>query len=312
VSNEPGDGRTVSHRPYRDAADWWRVRSLLVQAWPRSRHGTVWDIRHWDGERYHRAELADDARRAGLIGLWEADDGRLVGAVHPEGGGASFLEVDPDFRHLEPEMIRWAEGRFARNSASGRTIEFWVGDKDAVRRDILAHLGYRPDEQGGWMRCLRFDSLPEADPPAPAEPYRFRATEPSEADCTRMAALLNAGFGRTVHSAPEIRNFVDLSPSFEHDLNLVAVAPDGAFAATAGITYDAANRHGVIEPVCTHPDHRRHGLARGLLLEGLARLRARGALTASLDTGEGEAANALYAGCGFVEGHHFRAWRRRL
>jgi GNAT superfamily N-acetyltransferase len=306
-----GNDEAVSHRAYRDAVDWWRIRSLLVEARPRSPHGSIWDIRRWDGWRFHRAELADDARLADLIGLWETEDGRPVGAVHPDGHGDSYLEVDPDFRHLEPEMIEWAEGQLAAETLDGRTIEFWVSDDDESRRDALEDRGYRPTDQGRWMRCLRFDRLSETEPAAPTEPYRFRSTDSTPVDCARMAALLNAGFGRAVHSASEIRNFVDLSPSFEHALNLVAVAPDGAFAATVGVTYDAANRHGLIEPVCTDPDHRRHGLARGLLLEGLGRLRARGALTASLDTGEGEAANALYVGCGFTEGHHFRVWRKR-
>jgi ribosomal protein S18 acetylase RimI-like enzyme len=312
MTAQPGSEQAVSHRPYRDAADWWRIRSLLIEAWPRNPHGSVWDIRRWDGWRFHRAELADADRLAGLIGLWETEAGRTVGAVHPEGNGDAYLEVDPDFRHLEPEMIHWAEAHLARETADGRTIEFWASDEDQGRREVLAAAGYRPADQAGWMRCLRFDRLPETEAPGPAEGYRFRSTESSDADCARMAGLLNAGFGRTVHSPAEIRNFVDFSPSFEHELNLVAVAPDGAFAATVGITYDAANRHGLIEPVCTDPDHRRLGLARGLLLEGLARLRARGALSASLDTGEGEAANALYVGCGFTEGHHFRTWRRTL
>ena len=40
------------------------------------------------------------------------------------------------------------------------------------------------------------------------------------------------------------------------------VAPDGSFAAYVGIPYDEANRRGIYEPVCTHPDHQRQGLAR--------------------------------------------------
>jgi GNAT superfamily N-acetyltransferase len=272
----------------------------------------VWDIRRWDGWRFHRTDPPGDDRLAGEIGLWETPDGRVVGAVHAEGSGDACIEVDPDFRLLEPEMIDWAEEHLGRTGESGRHIEFWLSDEDQPRRSLLSGRAYRPDDSGGWMRCLAFDRLPAFEPVTLAEPYRLRTTDSSGTDCARMADLLNAGFGRTAHSAAEIRNFVELSPSFEDELNLVAVAPDGSFAATVGLTFDSANRHGLIEPVCTHPDHRRHGLARVLLLEGLRRLAGRGALTASLDTGEGEAANALYIGCGFVEGHHFRPWRREF
>jgi len=44
--------------------------------------------------------------------------------------------------------------------------------------------------------------------------------------------------------------------------------------------------------------------------EGLRRLAARGCRTASLDTGDGEAANAFYAASGFTEAVHFHSWRR--
>ena len=125
-----------------------------------------------------------------------------------------------------------------------------------------------------------------------------------------MASLLNAAFGPTMHTTREYRTFVERSPSFVHHLNLVAVAPDGSFAAHAGVTYDEHNRHGIFEPVCTNPDHRRFGLARKLMLEGLRRLAARGAQSASVDTGDQVASNALYASCGFTEAHHFHAWRR--
>jgi mycothiol synthase len=320
VAIESGAGETVASRgpleargrAYRGTRDWWRIRSLLIEARGRSPHGAVWDIRRWDGWRFHRAELPTGGLLADLVGLWETLDGRVVAAVHPEGCGDAYLEVDPEFRYLEPEIIRWAEEHLAVAGGTGRSLEFWVSDQDEDRCRLLAQLGYTAGESGGWMRCLRFDGG-VAPPLRPlAAPYRMRTTDSSDEDCGRMADLLNAGFGRTVHSAAEIRNFTDRSPSFEHDLNLVAVASDGSFAATVGLTSDDDNRHGLVEPVCTHPDNRRHGLARALLLEGLRRLQSRGALTASLDTGEGEAANALYIECGFVEGHHFRPWRREF
>jgi ribosomal protein S18 acetylase RimI-like enzyme len=51
----------------------------------------------------------------------------------------------------------------------------------------------------------------------------------------------------------------------------------GSVAAHVGLTYEAVNRHAIVEPVATHPDHRRLGLARALLAEGLPRLATRGA-----------------------------------
>ena len=39
-------------------------------------------------------------------------------------------------------------------------------------------------------------------------------------------------------------------------------------------------------PVCTHPDHRRLGMAASLMREGLLRLRSTGAIDVTVDTGD--------------------------
>jgi len=300
----------VVSRPCRDELDRSRIRSLLVETQLLVQPGTNWDIRRWDGWLFHREVPMSDAELAGVVELWETSDGRLLGAVHPEAPGEAWIELHPDWRHLEATMLDWAEGHLSIASTQGsRTLALFLGDDDVARRRLLASRGYEVAESGGWLRQLRFGhavavagSLPEA--------YRLRQTRPGDDDCARMADLLNAAFGRTVHTAREYRTFVERSPSFEHALNLVAIAPDGSFAAHVGLTIDAANRHGLVEPVCTHPDHQRLGLARTLLGEGLRRLGARGVRTASLDTGDGEAANALYVACGFTEAYHGHVWRR--
>ena len=53
-------------------------------------------------------------------------------------------------------------------------------------------------------------------------------------------------------------------------------------------------------------------MARILLLEGLRRLRALGARTAAVDTGDAEEANAFYRSLGFAHEYRAHAWRRDL
>ena len=129
--------------------------------------------------------------------------------------------------------------------------------------------------------------------PAMAEGYTLRTTDPENlADCRQIAAILDATFGRTFHNAEEYQTF-RLAPCFHRDLDLVAVAPDGSFAPYVGVPYDKADPHGIFEPVCTHPDYRRKGLAQTLIHEGLLRLKALGAVNVTVDTGDMEAANTL-------------------
>jgi predicted N-acetyltransferase YhbS len=153
-------------------------------------------------------------------------------------------------------------------------------------------------------------SGPIPDPLPPAEGYMLRETSDDPDDHARMADLLNAGFGRDIHSAAEYASFTAVSPSFRHDLNLVAVGPDGTFAAHAGFTYDEANRFGILEPVCTRPDHRRRGLALSLIREGIRRVRRLGAVAVTVDTGADEGPNRLYEAAGFVRARWGHVWHR--
>jgi ribosomal protein S18 acetylase RimI-like enzyme len=305
-------------RPYDPTApgdaDWWAVRELLVRTHAASPPSWNWDVRRWDGSRFHRVEPRLPEEEAAVIGLWEDGSGRLVGAVNGEGGHDAFLQLDPDWRHLQPAMLDWAEARLAaRPDEGGRIATLGAWDYDLPLRGLLRERGYEELPTGAWLRRLHFGGWRIAAPEI-ARGYVARETSPEtlDEDCPRMAALLNAAFGRTIHSAAEYRTFATRSPSFRHDLNLVAVAPDGSFAAHVGLTLDEPNRHGIVEPVCTHPDHRRLGLAQALILEGLARLRALGAATCHVETGDMAPANALYRSIGFTEEYRGHDWRRVL
>jgi GNAT superfamily N-acetyltransferase len=232
--------------------------------------------------------------------------------VLSEGAGDAHLQVHPDYRHIEPEMVDWAEKHLAvANTANGvRTLEFYVNEYDALRQQMLGGRGYVKMSHGGMCRHLRLGCQPLPAVQVAAG-YTLRATNPDDLDdCQRIADLLNAAFNRTFHNAQEYQNFARLAPSFRRELDLVAVAPDGSFAAYAGIPYDEINRRGIYEPVCTHPDHQRKGLARALMTEGLHRLRALGAVDATVDTGDMTPANALYTAMGFTEAYKTYAWQK--
>ena len=296
-------------RPYRGDDDFWRVRGLLLETYPITPVDFNWEIRRWDGQRFYRERW--DPAGDGRIHLWEVEGGRLVGAVHPEDGGDAFLELHPDHRHLEEEMIGWAEQHLAVPVEDGARsqLDVFAFDYDVPRRRILTRRGFERLPGGAVTRRLR---LGAGVVPAPQLPdgYAMRTTRPGVGDAQRIADLLNAAFDRTVHNAAEYQAFTATSPSFRHDLDLVAEASDGSFGAYAGVTYDAVNRRGIFEPVCTDPRHRRQGLARGLMLEGIRRVRALGAVDVYVATGQLNPANELYDSVGFTEAYTGGSWRK--
>ena len=208
------------------------------------------------------------------------------------------------------EMLAWAEGALAEPvpETSGQKLQHFAHDYDSPRQQVLAARGYQQKDWFGMDRRLRFGEWPIPAAQLP-EPYRLRTVRAGNADdCARIAALLNAAFNRSSHSVAEYVNFTLHSPSYRPDLDLVAEAEDGTFAALVGVTYEPINRYGVFEPVCTHPDHQRHGLARALMLEGLLRLKALGARDAWVGTGDMLPANALYDSMGFTEAYRGHYW----
>ena len=292
--------------------DFWRVHKLLAETVPLTPLEFNWDIRRWEGKRFYDENPSLDARLAQRVQLWTTPDGHVVGAVNPEGRGDAYLQLHPAFRFLEAEMIAWAETHLAAPTADGTPqLELFVYDYDTTRQQLLQARGYTKMTFGGVVRRLCFADYTQTEPTI-APGYTLRTTHPDDlADCQQIADLLNAAFQRNFHNALEYQNFTRLAPSFHTDLDLVAVAADGTFAAYVGIPYDEVNRRGIFEPVCTHPNHQRQGLARTLMLEGLRRLYALGAVDVTVGTGDMIPANRLYDSLGFTEVQKGYVWQKQ-
>lgn len=304
---------SVTTRLMRGDEDFGRMRQLLIDTVRITPVGFNWDVRRLDGQRFYDADLQANHLLNRPVGLWENSAGELVAYVLVESPDDAHLQVHPDYRYLENELVAWAEENLgAAGTGGGRQLQIYTYEYDALRQQTLAARGYAKMEYGGMIRHLRLGCQPR---PAVelAAGYTLRTTQPDDLDdCQRIADLLNAAFNRTIHNAAEFHNFARRAPCFRNDLDLVAVAPNGSFGAYIGIPYDAANRWGIFEPVCTHPDHQRKGLARALMHAGLLRLWALGATDASVDTGDALPANAFYTALGFTEAYKGYSWRKWL
>lgn len=305
-------GSIVARAPQGNA-DFWRMRQLLVDTMPITPMGFNWDVRWLEGQRFYDANVDTPQFAQRPIRLWENTAGVLVAFVLPESSlGTAYLQVHPDYRYLEEEMVAWAEEHICtRSEDTGRSyLEIPVYEYDALRQQTLARRGYEKTPYWGMTRHMRFGQQPRPTVHL-AEGYTLRTIRPEEvADCQGIADLLNAAFHRTFHNPWEFQNFAQRAPSFRRELDSVAVAPDGTFAAYVGIPYDEANRLGIFEPVCTHPNHVRRGLASALMTEGLLRLWEMGAVEAIVGTGDMEAANGLYTSMGFTEAYKNWIWRK--
>jgi GNAT superfamily N-acetyltransferase len=213
-----------------------------------------------------------------------AHPARLVWQVHPD-RLALLNEVLDWFEAETPEELRHTSARQANCAAL-----------EALRRR-----GYAPadGEPFGLMNARGLDTI--EDPVVPPG-YRLRTLD-EVGDVSRRAAVHRAAWhpSRVTEAA-----YADVMKTWPYraDLDLVVEAPDGALAASALCWYDPENRDGEFEPVGTHPDHLRRGLARALLLFGLQRLRELSAVRALVGC-RGDAAypvpKRVYESVGFRE-----------
>jgi len=101
--------------------------------------------------------------------------------------------------------------------------------------------------------------------------YRIRHAE-LEKDFEQYRAVQGSVFP---HCANMTRNLLKIYSEAEFyvpELDIVVVAPDGTFAAFATGRIDPLSKLAEIEPVGVHPEHRRKGLAKAVVLECIRRL----------------------------------------
>ena len=299
----------ITSRPFDGLDDVLAVREFLAANYGNPATSRTWEIRRWEGRFWHddpevmRQELAS---RRDDIRLWECE-GEIVAVAHPEGTGDVHLQTQPSTVFLEAEMLAWAEGTLAVERNGARALLAFCFEDDEDRRRLLRGRGYQQED---WWLVQRWCSLEGTVPGADvADGYHLRSLRPGDRDDAQgLADVINAAFGHSF--GPEALLNFEHSPSYRDELQIVAVDDEGTIAAHAGVTLDERNSLAIVEPVCTHPDHRRHGLASACMAEGVRRAQQLGATMATVDTGHDNPSNAVYEGLGFTSVRIVEPWRR--
>ena len=311
----------LTHRPYQGDPDLTRLLAALSRAHAEPAGSAllhpgdlIWAL--------FQNTLFDPSSS---IELWESAESRLVGfGIFEEGDfdtqwlARGTLARDTDERTtFESEALAVARER-ARQAAAVE-LRTSILASDTLRRDLLVAEDFVPDTTRVTRRgephtaflqlrqALDDGSLEHAPP----GDFVVRAVGGEEEWPARVE------LHRTVWAPSRVTldayRRLRAAPVYRRDLDLVAAAPDGTFAAYAIVWYDPASAVGEFEPVGTHPDFRRRGAARTVMLEGLRRLRelgARRALVAS--SANNPASIRLYESVGFALADREQFYRAQL
>ena len=258
------------------------------------------DILHWMSNG-QRGENLDKH-----FWLHEADSELLAFAELPPAKCASFaLIIHPSHRNggLELALLTECEAvmreRIEKESGNKRELSINVATSDRARMSCLSQLGYQPKLS---TTLVSIRSL-HAPIPAPSLPTGFSLRNVSgEHEAGLLAEVHSCAFGSSWTAEAYLK--VMRTPGFESQHELVAVTPNGRFAAFLVYWLDPVSRSGLFEPVGCHPDFRRLGLTKALMLEALKRMAVAG-MTAALvgHNAANPAAAKLYTSVGFSK--HF-------
>jgi ribosomal protein S18 acetylase RimI-like enzyme len=294
-------GRGTS-RLYETEDDLRQMQAMLMEA--RSRTGD-WRYAHVGELAWAFLMVACHLDPREQIRLWH-DEGRLVGYAILGEDPSFDCQVLPEYEWsgIEAEALAWAERRLIElrqldAPTWGCALVAGARQDDGKRVAFLAKHGFR--YSGGFAEVNMLRSLDE-EIPEPVLPAgcRVRAVEVGEIP-GRAAAQ------REVWHPWSVGNVSDEDyarcmrmPGYDRDLDVVAVTPDGVIAAYVNGWLDTLNRIGDFGPVGALPAHRRQGLTRAALLEGLRRMQARGMDRACISTGVSNMpARRLYESVGF-------------
>ncbi len=241
------------------------------------------------------------------VRLWENDhDALLAWAVWQQPWITLDYAVQPEApSETGPAIIAWAVERFREMARGhGRILDYFIDarEDDTDRIALLERNGFA---RADW-HLLHFARPLDAPVSAPTFPAGFTIRHLAGADDLRGYVDLHRAAFVSANMTVAWKERVTRMPQYIANLDLVAIAPDGQFAAfCVGWLH---GDEGQIEPLGVHPDFVGLGLGRALLLEAFRRFRAHGATVAHVEVyNDNPHAQHLYESVGFHVEH--RVWK---
>jgi GNAT superfamily N-acetyltransferase len=193
-------------------------------------------------------------------------------------------EVDHQYAgQLGTEVVGWGEDCIRRMSSNERSSALDANCREDYTERIafLKQHGFNQlEDTTVTMERPLSSTIPDPELPPGFVIRPIAGTQEAEA----VAAMHRAALG-TEYMTTENRLVLMSTSGYDPSLDLVVVAPDGSIAANCICSVNLQDKIGFTDPISTHPQFQRMGLARALLLTGLRLLQERGMSYARLGTG---------------------------
>jgi len=242
-----------------------------------------------------------------ICSIWEDDMGVAAWILASPKYRGFDAQVRPDVRtgDFEREVLKYAEEEtlkfMKKYGFEGKELGAEACQCDHDRSRVLIDLGWTLDTEAEYVLNRR--PLQDIPDPVLADGYTIRTVRgPEEAEA--VVKLHLDVFTTSGWTVELYRTYME-KPGYEPEREYLAVDPQGQLAAFTVTWLDELNKTVLFEPVGTHPDHRRKGLARALLCIVMQDLKKKGFKTALVQNeGANGASRDLYLGMGF------KPWQR--
>lgn len=296
---------TYAFYPYSHSQkEFAEICDLLNEAYLRDHRPGNWRLALIENWNMASRFLEPKAYFTSRVRLWRDEAHKLAGFIIK-----GDKMVHPQLRSHDPallgKILAWAEANWA--SLDG-TVSVMAYAWDTRRQVALIQNGYEPQ---GVVEEVRIYDLNQTFA-APVLPSGYRMSSVAdEGDPQARVGLENAIWDAELDEA--WYRGKSSSPHYFPNLDLMVISPEGQPAAAALIWPYPETGAGEIDPLGTHPDHRRMGLARALVLESFTQMqRLRLNLVYIASDAENHAVNALYASLNPIETYQGLMWSKKI
>ena len=247
--------------------------------------------------------------------LW-FDGDKVVAFVYYENPVTDiYFNVRKGYEFLADELVDYAISNMPNFNNEQQFVLF---DGQQFIKDAAAKRGFKQVYE--WNEGI-FNFKNELNYELP-QGYHF--VEPKDIDIVKCSKLCWYGFGHgergdfvdwdkyddSMDWTPakshksSLSRFLSPSPHDTSQYNIVIADKDEEYVCFSGMWWVPKNQLAYMEPLCTHPDHRKKGLASAALSLHYKRMKALGATHM---TGGGD---PFYQKLGYGKGYHCTIWRK--
>lgn len=250
--------------------------------------------------------------------IWEdynenTSEKKMVALTTIDGPQNYFLHVHPDYYDLEVEIIKNIEKQAKKHKKSKtkkEEIKILVAEGVTRREAHLEKMGYANQGHFSNIRMRRVgNEIPNFDLPVG---FQVRGIH-DNSDYEQVAKLIRLVFGHGEWFTEDVLIEMTNRSFYKKDLDLVVENKEGDIVSFGTFRMDPISKITQLEPMGTHPDFLKLGLAKALVFEGLRRSMIYGASLFYIGGAAiSPAANRLYDVTGFTEVLKENAWSKEI